>query len=269
MRRVLHDASAVIMNTPEAAKRARTAFPDLDPSRLWAIPNGFNGAEFPPGDVARNDVFRIVHTGSLHTQLGLRHRRTRRVRKYLGGLLVHDVDFLTRSHVFLLQAVDRLLRADPSLAGGIEVHLVGPLTDADREVAQSSPAVHLHEYLPHDEATQMMRTADLLFLPMHDLPSSVRAGLVPTKTYEYAASRRPILAAVPEGDARDFLRELGTATIVDPTDIAGMERAIAAAHKRWREGGDPPQVNEAVLSRFEYGEIVRQISQVLDVIATG
>ena len=78
-----------------------------------------------------------------------------------------------------------------------------------------------------------MRSADLLFLPMQDVPG--RAGLVPGKTYEYVAAGRPILAAVPEGDARDLLREAG-AHIVAPTDEAAMATVIRGL----MEHGSPP-----------------------------
>ena len=66
----------------------------------------------------------------------------------------------------------------------------------------------------------MIRAADLLLLPMHDLPNGNRARLVPCKTYEYLASGRPILAALPEGDARDLL--------------AGNRRSTSAAPPTWR-----------------------------------
>ena len=57
MRRLLATASAIIMNTPEAAKRVRRRFPDLAGRVADAIPNGFDPADFvdivalerPPG----------------------------------------------------------------------------------------------------------------------------------------------------------------------------------------------------------------------------
>ncbi len=73
-----------------------------------------------------------------------------------------------------------------------------------------------------------MRSADLLFLPMHDLPAGRRAGLVPQKTYEYLAAGRPILAAVPDGDARDLLDASGVARLCRPADAAAMAAAVAA-----------------------------------------
>ena len=264
MHRALKGAAAIVMNTNEAANRATEAFSDLEERRVHAIPNGFTAEDFPDEEPPRNPAFRIVHAGSMHTELGLRHRRTRRIRTILGGMPVGGVDFLTRSHVYLLEAVDRQVRRDPSLASELEVHLVGPLTDADRTVAARSSVVRLHGFLPRDRTAEIIRSADMLFLPMQNLPPGVRAGIVPTKAYEYAASGRPILAALPDGDARDFLSELGTANIVRPDDVDGMETAIAAGYARWRDGNALPQPNTQSLQAVEYRQIVRSIADVLD-----
>ncbi len=69
------------------------------------------------------DVFRIVHTGYLHTELGREHRRVRYLRNALGGIL-GSVDILTRSHVYLIEAIEQLLAAEPDL-GPVELHLAG------------------------------------------------------------------------------------------------------------------------------------------------
>jgi hypothetical protein len=268
MRRTLADASAVILNTPEAATRVQRAFPELDGAYVFAVPNGFDASEFAGPVLPLNDrAFRIVHTGSMHTEMGLRERRRGWVRRALGGMPVPGVDFLTRSHVFLLEAVDRLIQRNPSLRGVVEVHLVGPMTEADLAVAAASPASHSHGFLSHADTLRMIRSADLLFLPMHSLPKGMRAGLVPTKAYEYAASGRPILAAVPEGDARDFLSELGTATIVDPNDGLAMERIIEAEIVHRQSGKAHSKPNPAVLERFEYREIARRVSEVLNAVS--
>ena len=268
MRQTLADASAVILNTPEAATRVRRAFPELDGAKVFAIPNGFSATDFAePVRQVRDGTFRIVHTGSMHTDMGLRERRKGWLRRSLGGMPVPGVDFLTRSHVFLLEAVDRLTQRNPSLQGIVEVHLVGPMTEADQVVAASSLPTRCHGFLSHADTVRMIRSADLLFLPMHDLPNGMRAGLVPTKAYEYAASGRPILAAVPEGDARDFLLELGTAIIVDPSDSLAMERVIEAEIAQRRSGKATSKPNPEVLERFEYHEIASRVGEVLDAVS--
>ena len=137
----------------------------------------------------------------------------------------------------------------------IELHLAGKLSAADEEILAGSPLVHRHGYLPHAEAVALMRSADLLFLPMQDAPG--RAGLDPGKTYEYLAAGRPILAAVPEGDARDLLGEAG-AHIVEPTD----EAAMAGSHPR--RAGAPEPAPQASLEPYEYAAVTRSLAEILD-----
>jgi glycosyltransferase involved in cell wall biosynthesis len=252
MRRVLGSADAVVMNTPEAARRVVRAFPELAARCVASIPNGFDRSDFAGSVPKRRDgIFRIVHSGYLHTELGRRHRRTAWPRRLLGGAPIPGVDILTRSHVYLLEAVDRLLAEDPSLRSRIEVCFAGVLSDADREVAERCPVSRLTGYLPHGEAVALLRSADLLFLPMHDLPRCTRAGLVPGKTYEYLAAGRPILAAVPDGDARDILREAGGARLCAPADSAAMAEAIAMEIERWRAGKPAPPPSAGVVARYE------------------
>jgi glycosyltransferase involved in cell wall biosynthesis len=251
MRAALEAADAVVMNTPEAARRVREHFPAVGDKPVVSITNGFDPADFAGPTPRRDDgAFRIVHTGYLHTADGLRLRKVRRLRRLLGGTFT-DVDILTRSHVYLLQAIDRLLADDPSLASTLELHLAGVLTPADREAAAGSRVVRMPGYVGHSESVALVRSADLLFLPMHDLPPGVRAGLVPGKTYEYLASGRPILAAVPEGDARDLLREGGSAFIASPADVGAMAKILADQLERWRRGEPAPPARPEVVARYE------------------
>jgi glycosyltransferase involved in cell wall biosynthesis len=264
MRDSLATADAVIMNTPEATRRARRAFPELGGRIVDAIPVGFEPADFDAPVAPREDGrFRIAHTGYLHAEDGLRHRRTAKVRRLLGGVYA-DVDPLTRSHVHLIAAIDRMLAEDPTLADTIELHLAGALTPTDVEIANRSPVTRARGYLSHIDSLELIRTADLLFLPLHDLPRGGRAGLVPAKTYEYLASGTPILAAVPPGDAHDILRAAGNAHVCGPSDEAAMARAISDELARWRARAAPPAPSASVLERYERGTVARQLARVFD-----
>jgi glycosyltransferase involved in cell wall biosynthesis len=265
MRRYLRTADAIVMNTPEAVARVRREFPELRAKPIVSIPNGFDESDFASPPAQRDDgIFRIVHSGYLHTELGLSHRRTRRVRRLLGGMPLPDVDILTRSHVYLLAAVERVLSTRPDLRGKIEVHLAGVLTHADREVAARSSAVRLHGYLSHGDTIELLRSADLLFLPMQDLPRGTRAGLVPGKTYEYLASGTPILAAVPDGDARDLLTEAGNAFLCRPSDSDAIAAVIDAQVDRWLAGRLPPEPRPEVLARYERRRQTAELAALFD-----
>jgi len=264
MRRDLSSAAAVVMSTPEAVRRVRGSIPELEGADVLAIPNGFDAADFEQQVEPRTDgAFRIVHTGYLHTELGLRQRRNMRLKRALGGT-APGVDFLTRSHVYLLQAVRRVLAENPEAAAELEVHLAGVVSDVDREQAAGDAFVRMPGYLPHDRTLELLRTADLLFLPMQDLPPGTRAGIVPGKTYEYLGSGRPILAAVPEGDARDLLDEAGGATLCRPGDVDCLTLAITTQLERFRDGAAIPGPKAGVVARYEYRALVARLAEVFD-----
>ena len=83
---LLGSAAAIVMSTPEAVHRLLARFPQLADRPVLAIPNGFAAEDFAGDPPARtDDTFRIVHTGYLHTELGLQQRRSRPLRRALRG----------------------------------------------------------------------------------------------------------------------------------------------------------------------------------------
>jgi glycosyltransferase involved in cell wall biosynthesis len=262
MHRLLRTASAIVMSTEEAVRRLLAEFPDLDDRPVVAIPNGFDAADFTGAPSRRNDgKFRILHSGYLHTDLGNRHRARGALRRSLGGS-VPGLDILTRSHVYLVEAVRRLLE-DPALAGVLELHLAGVMNAEDLAVAARCPAT-LHGYLSHRDAIALMRSSDLLFLPMQNLPPGARATIVPGKTYEYLAAESPILAAVPDGDARDILARAGGVFLVRPDDVDGMVETIRQQVARHRAGLLPPSRDTAFVDQFEYRHLAAQLAATFD-----
>jgi glycosyltransferase involved in cell wall biosynthesis len=235
MTRLLTQCALVIANTREAGAALAAQVESIS-DRIRVITNGFDPADFAGLEPAEpSDLVRIVHTGYLHSGLGLAQRKTPWLKRALGGDLT-EVDLLARSHFYLLSAIAGLRETDAELAARVRLVLAGVFSDQDvRLVEESSIAdqVEMVGYVTHHAAIQRMLSADILFLPMHDLPGGVRSRIVPGKTYEYLASNRPILAAVPEGDARDLVAAHG-AMVVAPSDVSGMTRAIAELAERPR-----------------------------------
>jgi glycosyltransferase involved in cell wall biosynthesis len=153
----------------------------------------------------------------------------------------------------------------------VELHLAGVLSSADRAAIfaelRNPEIVKMPGYLAHDETVALLRSADLLFLPMHGLPRGRRARIVPGKTYEYLAAGRPILAAVPDGDARDLLGQAG-AVLCRPTDVECLASALSG-----RIDGTVPAVSgtttpKEILERYERRALTSDLAVVLDRVAS-
>ena len=187
------------------------------------------------------------------------------MRRLLGGE-ARGLDISTRSHLVLLQAVAAALAARPELRTKLEVHLAGVISDADRALLPED-VVHVHGYLPHAQTIALLRSADLLFLPMHDLPAGVRSRIVPGKTYEYLGAGRPVLGALPDGDARDLLVEAGNAVLCRPGDVDGMARLVLGQVERAERGEPMPAPRPDVLARYERRALTARLAEVFDAVA--
>jgi glycosyltransferase involved in cell wall biosynthesis len=263
---VLGTASAIVMNTPEAKRQLLARFPELGARFVVHIPNGFDASDFAsPALDAESDRFRIVHTGSLHTAAGHGSRGRALARRVLGGSA--PVDVLTRSHVYLLAAMRRLRESDPDLGWQLELHLAGNLTEADRRVAGTGTV--LHGYLPHRRSVELLRSADLLFLPMQNLPPGRRATIVPGKTYEYLGSGRPVLAAVPDGDAHDLITASANAWTCRPDDVAGMVELLRRELLHKRAHGRRPDTPRPEMARHERRRLGSELAALVEQLGPG
>jgi glycosyltransferase involved in cell wall biosynthesis len=264
MDRLLSTAAAIIMNTPAAADALKEAFPGLRHKKILSITNGFNWEDFSESVTSRTDgKFRIVHSGGMFTGSGLQLRR-RNFYRLLGGV-EPGVNILTRSPEYLLKAIDQWIMQRPEVGKDLEIIFAGSMTAEDRALVNSSKAaafVQFPGFLSHEKSLQLIRTADLLFLPMHNLPPGQRCRSIPGKAFEYIASGRPILAAVPDGDARDFLRQCGTGLLCRPDDIQGMIEILDRIYSAWKEGRVPVSPNADYASRFEGHALTRDLADI-------
>ena len=253
----------VVWNTPEARSAALSRLGGLEAERQDCITNGYDAADFEARSLrAQDGRFRIVHSGYLHTAMGLAHQGRSSLQRRLGGELF-PVDFLSRSHWYLLEALERLQESSPDVAAKIDLRLAGVLSPADEQRIDTSSfcdQVHKLGYLDHHATVQELIEADLLFLPMHDLPAGPRARIVPGKTYEYLAAGRPILAAVPPGDAQDFVRAAQAGTLVRPTDTGAMAAAIRGACE---QAPTPRRAPSTAVQRFERRALTRELADTL------
>ncbi|MDZ4831120.1 MAG: glycosyltransferase [Phycisphaerae bacterium] len=268
MRRMLRRADGVVANTPESRKLFLALEPSLRPERVTVVTNGWERDAFPlpTPRVVPGDTMRIVFTGSflsrpLYPGSSLRER--------VGAWLRYvpePIEASGRTPLHLLQALKDL--RDRGLASGRETRLivVGQKDEWTTRCVNESgvaDAVEFAGYLSHAESVRAIREADALFLPLHGLPSGVRSRIVPGKAYEYLATGRPILGALPEGDAREILEGSGRAFIADPCDRVQLATALDRLHAAWRKGAFIESSAGAEIAMYERRSLAERLVEFL------
>jgi glycosyltransferase involved in cell wall biosynthesis len=268
MQRSLLSASAIIMNTPEATKRLISAFPLLKGKRIVTITNGFDADDFviKKRKSSDQDIFTILHAGHLHLESGI-SMRNKRLSYKLFGRTDGGVDFLTRSHFYILKALEKWIICNQKERNSVRLSLIGKLTDNDRMLVRNSSVsdmVDLVGFQTHQETVNRMLQASLLFLPMHNLSSGIRATIVPGKTYEYMATGKPIMAALPQGDAMDFVRNSGVGSFCKPDAVDGMVHIIDKQYSNWKLGKVSTNWNRDFVYQFERRKLTELLSKEFD-----
>jgi glycosyltransferase involved in cell wall biosynthesis len=143
-----------------------------------------------------------------------------------------ELDPRTHGPVYVGQAVQQVLNEHPSWTGRIHVDVYGkrfpePVTNAVLDKFELHDIVHLHGPVPHEEALQKMAESDLLFMALPDRPDGSPGGRISAKTYEYLMTDRPILAALPPGENREYLEDKPGIHLVDPKGVNEMTKVIA------------------------------------------
>ncbi len=204
-RLVARSADAVSCVSEAIAEEVRRLEPR---GPVMTIPNGCDFDDFAGLDYRPGERFRITHTGSF---FGKRDPRP----------------FLQALHDSGLDAVARFL---------------GDFRSADREWAAQlglGDRLELIPYAPRVESLELQRDSDALLLLIPEAGGRGK-GVLSGKVFEYLASGRPILAAVPpDGAAAELIRETGAGVVVPPDDVDALKAALVELEGRFRDGGLP------------------------------
>lgn len=159
----------------------------------------------------------------------------------------------------LVEAIARLARTEPELAGRLELAVAGPLQPAERELLQRpnlAPAkATLLGSLEREATLALQRRADALLL----LAQPARSQLVNFKLFEYLAAGVPVLALAAGTEAGRIAADAG----IDPIVGANDPDAVAAALIRLLTddiGGPDPDA----LTRYAYPAAAARMEVVLE-----
>jgi glycosyltransferase involved in cell wall biosynthesis len=269
MKVVLLGASAVIMNTQEAVESLKKHFFEFKNKHVLSITNGYDANDFNFNTDRKNiNKFCIVHSGTLFSETGMQLKRRKTIYNVLGGAN-KNVNILGRSLVYLLKSLEEWIEECPEITNRLEVLLIGKLTPDDVAILEGRKCKNIFVctgYVSHEESVGYLKSANVLFLPMHGTTGGLRATTVPGKLYEYMASGRPILAAVPEGDAKDILMKSGLSYISPPDDNKLLLKGLKSIYNDWENNINRYNPNWDYISMYERKNLTKKLAEVFNTV---
>jgi glycosyltransferase involved in cell wall biosynthesis len=237
--RFVRAADAVVYVSKHNLERVRRRQPPEHRDHFHLIRRGTKPLPSPRHSPRERSDFRIRYVGGtsgwyrfLETDRSASWpRRLYRAWTRLGRHVRADLDFKTHGPVYVGRAVRQILDRRPEWRGRLHVDVYGkrypkPVTDAVLDKFGLRDIVHLHGRVPHDEALRHMVESDLLFMALPDRPDGSPGGRISAKTYEYLMTDRPILAALPPGENRAYLRDKPGVYLTRPDDSDEMAEVI-------------------------------------------
>lgn len=209
--RIMRTASAAITVSEPLAADLRRRHPQL---RVEVIENGVDLADLEGIDEpAANDRFTLTYTGNF---------------------------FGRQSPSSLLEALRILAQRRPRLASELRVQIVGGMQPAAMSTIDGDDVlcalVERVGFMDYEDVLVEQRAADMLYL--YVAPGAGSDGIYTGKVFEYVASRRPILAAVPAHNvSARLVTAAGSGIVVDPDAPAAIADAIEHELTIWHADG--------------------------------
>ena len=151
---------------------------------------------------------------------------------------------------YLLEGFKKLSLEEPDIASNIELHFVGHFKKENRKLVKKlklEPFIREIGYLSHNEVIKRITSSDLLWLM---LPNKVRMQNVsPGKLFEYFGTRKPIIASLPEGIAKNAAKEYGASYLTLPDDLDEIKNTLVKVHNDFLHN-QFPKCNEEYVQKL-------------------
>ena len=174
-------------------------------------------------------------------------------RLFLGASFCEGLRLDWMSPHYLLKALSGVLREQPEWSQTVRVVFAGErFEEIDAWAAQLRLAGNVHQCGPvrPEAAGEIASKADVLVLTLYGLEGCDYHWCVPSKTYMYLGTGKPILALLPEGEALDLVRRAGTAVEARPDDVGDIARALKDLLRRHQGASEAISANWEYINRF-------------------
>jgi len=240
---VLNHADRIITINKRIKELIIERYPFVNEDLIQVIPQGFDPEDFeiatdeiPPGD-----KFRITYSGSF-------------------------LNYYTPKH--FLDAMKKVFDDKPSLKNKIEAMFIGTFPHDFKKYAEEigiSDSVIYTGYIEHTESAKYLKQSHVLWMMIN---KTRRSDLHSTgKLYEYFGASKPIIACVPDGVARESLKNHGAAKLTEPDDVNAIAEAILYFYNCYKSGSLPvPSVD--FTAKYDRNKLTGELAGIFDAVTS-
>ena len=165
---------------------------------------------------------------------------------------------------YFLEGLAILFSVRPELKDEIEASFLGSFPNEYKNLIGDyglKNAVNLLGYVEHSDCVKYELSSDVLWMMIN---KTERSDLHSTgKLYEYFGAGKPILACVPEGVARQSLKNYNAVKICNPDDSEAIAKAIEEYYDLYISGRMPAP-NRDVINRYDRQKLTGELAGVFE-----
>jgi glycosyltransferase involved in cell wall biosynthesis len=211
--------------------------------KIETITNGFDPDDFKNlQQENRSEKFRIVYTGSIYGKL-------------------------TAKSFFI--AIKELLSEKPELKNNLEVIFVGNYGKETISLVNElnlEDNVYLKGYVSHKKCLELIANSDALLLLITILGSKGKEILT-GKIFEYLASKKPIIAIVPQdGLASKLIQKIHAGVIVPPRNVKLIKEAVIQFYYSWMNKKQLTIDNINELKKYDRRFLTQKLSRIFKTV---
>jgi len=229
-KKILDSANLVISAFNKIKFRWKEIFPEIITDKFHTIYNGFD-TNFQKRHKPMNNKLNILYTGSFYG-------------KY-------------NPNIFF-KALSDIYKANPDFKNYVNLKFVGNI---EKEIKQQTNVnVEYFPFMAHDKLNEFIQNCDILLLI---LPIESQ---LPGKIFSYMIAQKPILAIIPNGEAKTILQKANLGYFANPDSPEDIKNQILNIYNLWKENKLNPKPNIEYIKQFHRLNLTKQLAEIFDSI---
>ena len=233
---ILKAADSIIVSNRKIKEKILNSYPFLTFNDILIITNGYDPEDFERAKVVP------------------RHNK-RMVIMYSGIFQIYNTPR------YFFEAFKRLSIEKPDVAKNIELHFLGFIRKENKKLIRKlnlEEFVVDHGLVNHLEAVSKLLSSDVLWLNVWKKKNI--DAFIPGKFYEYLATKKPIIACVPEGASKIAAQEYAASYICNPTDANEIKETILKVYEDFKSSKFPT-VGENTVTNFRRDFLTEKLTK--------